>query len=91
VRAWRAGARRADYFFIYPNAMVNRYGPWLDASTVLPAPGRDGAPACTVQTTWWLDARRAGGADGVAASLAASDQARSRRRAAAGDLRTLNT
>jgi hypothetical protein len=65
--------------------MVNRYGPWLDASTVLPAPGRDGAPACTVQTTWWLDARRAGGADGVAASLAASDQARPRRRAAAGD------
>ena len=71
-----SGARRADYFFVYPNTMVNRYGPWLDVSAAWPAPARGGAPVCTVQTTWWLDARLAGDAGYVAAGLAASNQAR---------------
>ena len=33
--AQRVGAH-ADYAWIYPNFMINRYGPWMDTNTVLP-------------------------------------------------------
>ncbi|KAI8466918.1 MAG: hypothetical protein J3K34DRAFT_460648 [Monoraphidium minutum] len=49
------GGRPAGYFFLYPNAMVNRYGPWMDANVVLPAPG-GGAGRCSVRFDWWLEA-----------------------------------
>ena len=27
---------RADYAWVYPNFMINRYGPWMDTNTVIP-------------------------------------------------------
>ena len=85
-RAGCAGGRDAQYFFIYPNIMVNRYGPWLDVSVANPGwtqgsspcqgldPG-SGAQRCTVTTTWFLDACHARDAAFVEAGLAASEQA----------------
>lgn len=81
-----AGGRDARYFFIYPNTMVNRYGPWLDVSVAYPgwaqgprpSQGSDpgpGAQRCTVTTSWFLDAGRARDATFVEAGLAASEQA----------------
>ena len=29
----------ALYAFVYPNLMINRYGPWMDTNVVLPGPG----------------------------------------------------
>ena len=80
------GGRDARYFFIYPNTMVNRYGPWLDVSVAhpgwaqgpRPSQGSDpgpGAQRCTVTTSWFLDAGRARDAAFVEAGLAASEQA----------------
>lgn len=81
-----AGGRDARYFFLYPNTMVNRYGPWLDVSVVHPGwaqgprpiqvtnPGSS-AQRCTVTTSWFLDAGRARDAAFVEAGLAASEQA----------------
>lgn len=81
-----SGGRAAAYFFIYPNAMVNRYGPWLDVSVVEPAASApsigasDHMPHCRVTSDWWLDSRSAGDAAFVEASLTASEQARPARR-----------
>ena len=42
----------ALYAWIYPNTMINRYGPVLDVNRVLPvAPNR-----CVVHFDWWFDA-----------------------------------
>ncbi len=32
----RRVGQHADYAWIYPNFMVNRYGPWMDTNTVIP-------------------------------------------------------
>jgi choline monooxygenase len=32
----RRVGQQADYTWIYPNFMLNRYGPWLDTNTVIP-------------------------------------------------------
>jgi len=32
----RLGASAAAYAFLYPNFMINRYGPWMDTNTVIP-------------------------------------------------------
>jgi len=58
----------AVYAFLYPNFMVNRYGPWLDTNLVLPlAPGRT-----RVVLDYWVEAERAGDEPFLRASLAAS-------------------
>ena len=37
----RLGDAPATYAFLYPNTMLNRYGPWLDTNVVVPlAPDR---------------------------------------------------
>ena len=39
------GAEDAAYAFLYPNIMLNRYGPWLDLNIVEPT----GPESCQVQ------------------------------------------
>ena len=46
-----AGDRQAAYAFVYPNLMVNRYGPWMDTNIVTPT----GPESCTVRFDWWLE------------------------------------
>ena len=38
------GGERATYAFIYPNFMLNRYGPWMDTNVVVPV----GTKECSV-------------------------------------------
>ena len=37
----------ALYAFVYPNLMINRYGPWMDTNVVLPGPDRTSAWFCS--------------------------------------------
>ena len=46
-----AGDRQAAYAFLYPNLMINRYGPWMDTNIVMP----EGPERCTVRFDWWLE------------------------------------
>ncbi|XP_028052848.1 choline monooxygenase, chloroplastic [Camellia sinensis] len=43
---------KALYAFIYPNFMINRYGPWMDTNLVLPI----GSRKCQVIFDYFLDA-----------------------------------
>ncbi|KAE9609881.1 hypothetical protein Lal_00006453 [Lupinus albus] len=43
--------RKAIYAFIYPNFMINRYGPWMDTNLVLPL----GPNKCQVVFDYYLD------------------------------------
>ncbi|MQL94484.1 hypothetical protein Taro_027144 [Colocasia esculenta] len=43
---------KALYAFVYPNFMINRYGPWMDTNLVLPL----GASKCEVVFDYFLDA-----------------------------------
>ena len=67
------GARRlgesATYAFVYPNFMINRYGPWLDTNWVVPT----GPNTCEVTFEYYLERHLADDAAFVAESLAASD------------------
>ncbi|CAL5219950.1 g1882 [Coccomyxa viridis] len=47
----RLGDREAAYAFLYPNLMVNRYGPWMDTNIVTPT----GPESCIVRFDWWLE------------------------------------
>ncbi|CAL8467964.1 g7502 [Coccomyxa elongata] len=66
----RLGERKAAYAFVYPNLMINRYGPWMDINVVLP----DGPNRCTVQFEYWLDKSLVHDTSLVDASLAGSDK-----------------
>ena len=58
----------ADYAWIYPNFMINRYGPWLDTNAVFPiSPGR-----CLVVFDYFHEGPPEAGF--LDRSLAASDQ-----------------
>ena len=46
-----AGDREAAYAFLYPNLMVNRYGPWMDTNIVT----LTGPESCIVRFDWWLE------------------------------------
>ncbi|KAL5549818.1 hypothetical protein UlMin_005049 [Ulmus minor] len=46
----RVGSK-AFYAFVYPNFMINRYGPWMDTNLVLPL----GADKCQVVFDWFLE------------------------------------
>ena len=61
--------RGAGYAFLYPNFMVNRYGPWMDTNTVLPR----GVDACDVVFDWFVEPELAQDAAYLEESLAASD------------------
>lgn len=45
-----AGGQSAAYAFVYPNLMLNRYGPWLDLNVVEPT----GPQTCTVRFEYFL-------------------------------------
>jgi len=59
----------AMYAFVYPNFMVNRYGPWLDTNWVTPT----GPDSCVVVFDYYLEPELANDAKFIAESLAASD------------------
>lgn len=40
--------------FVFPNLMINRYGPWMDTNVVHPT----GPDSCTVRFDWWLEPQR---------------------------------
>lgn len=46
------GSRAAAYAFLYPNIMLNRYGPWLDMNIVEPT----GPESCQVQFEYFHEA-----------------------------------
>ncbi|PSC73423.1 choline isoform B [Micractinium conductrix] len=64
-----AGGRPPAYIFVYPNLMLNRYGPWLDVNTVVPL----GPERCKVLFDYYLEPALADDAAYIDASLAASD------------------
>lgn len=65
----RLGAKSL-YAFIYPNFMVNRYGPWMDTNLVLPL----GPRRCKVIFDYFLDASLKDDEAFVAESLKDSEQ-----------------
>mmetsp|Transcript_58579 Transcript_58579/g.186753 ORF Transcript_58579/g.186753 Transcript_58579/m.186753 type:complete len:222 (+) Transcript_58579:97-762(+) len=64
------GGRPAAYSFVFPNLMINRYGPWMDTNVVVPT----GVDTCVVRFDYWLDPARAGDTLYIEESLRASDQ-----------------
>jgi hypothetical protein len=46
---------------VFPNLMINRYGPWMDTNVVQPT----SPTSCTVRFDWWLEPRLAGDSDTV--------------------------
>ena len=65
-----AGSRAAAYAFLYPNIMLNRYGPWLDINIVEPT----GTQSCQVRFEYYLEQSASLDAAVVEASLASSHE-----------------
>ena len=68
----RLGDGGASYVFLYPNFMINRYGPWMDTNLVVPT----GPETCVVVFEYWLETERLRGRGAerfVAESLKASE------------------
>ncbi|ACO70191.1 chloroplast envelope protein translocase family, partial [Micromonas commoda] len=64
----------ALYAFVYPNLMINRYGPWMDVNVVLPT----GPNECMVLFDYFIRADATGATDAfVNESLRASDAVQS--------------
>ncbi|PSS36381.1 Choline monooxygenase [Actinidia chinensis var. chinensis] len=61
---------KALYAFIYPNFMVNRYGPWMDTNLVLPL----GSRKCQVIFDYFLDASLKDDDDFIQKSLEDSER-----------------
>lgn len=64
-----AGNQSAAYAFVYPNLMLNRYGPWLDINLVEPT----GPQTCTVRFEYFLDRGFSADEGYAQESLAASE------------------
>ena len=64
-----AGNESAAYAFVYPNLMLNRYGPWLDINLVEPT----GPQSCQVRFEYFLHRNFSPDDSYVQESLAASD------------------
>lgn len=62
----------AAYAFLYPNVMLNRYGPWLDTNTVVPHATDPGK--CSVRFDYFVEKDLAGEEKYIADSMAASEQ-----------------
>ncbi|XP_060172102.1 choline monooxygenase, chloroplastic isoform X1 [Lycium barbarum] len=60
---------KALYAFVYPNFMINRYGPWMDTNLVLP----QGPRKCLVIFDYFLDASLKGDESFIAQSLQDSE------------------
>jgi choline monooxygenase len=60
----------AVYAYVYPNLMINRYGPIMDTNWVAPL----GPDRCLTVFDYWFDAAVAGNTAFVEQSLAASEQ-----------------
>ncbi|XP_057786327.1 choline monooxygenase, chloroplastic [Salvia miltiorrhiza] len=61
---------KAFYAFVYPNFMINRYGPWMDTNLVLPM----GPRKCQVIFDYFLEASLVGDSDFIGASLQDSER-----------------
>ena len=48
----RVGGGRSHYAYVFPNLMLNRYGPWLDTNAVRPT----GNNTCDVVYDYYLEA-----------------------------------
>lgn len=62
--------RKAIYAFIYPNFMINRYGPWMDTNLVLPL----GHNKCQVVFDYYLEPSLQGDRDFIEKSLQDSEK-----------------
>lgn len=62
--------RKAIYAFIYPNFMINRYGPWMDTNLVLPL----GPNKCQVVFDYYLEPSLQGDRDFIEKSLQDSEK-----------------
>ncbi|KAJ8568082.1 hypothetical protein K7X08_020804 [Anisodus acutangulus] len=60
---------KALYAFVYPNFMINRYGPWMDTNLVLP----QGPRKCLVIFDYFLDPSLKGDESFIAQSLEDSE------------------
>ncbi|KAK4483759.1 hypothetical protein RD792_010961 [Penstemon davidsonii] len=58
------------YAFVYPNFMINRYGPWMDTNLVLPL----GPRKCEVIFDYFLDASLTGDSTFIEKSLEESER-----------------
>ncbi|KAL8483783.1 hypothetical protein ACS0TY_026463 [Phlomoides rotata] len=56
---------KSFYAFVYPNFMINRYGPWMDTNLVLPL----GPRKCQVMFDYFVDASLQGDRDFIDKSL----------------------
>lgn len=61
---------KALYAFVYPNFMINRYGPWMDTNLVLPL----GPDQCQVIFDYFLDASLKDDKDFIEKSLEDSEK-----------------
>lgn len=69
--AGRAGGQSGAVFaFMYPNFMVNRYGPWVDTNLVVPLDEK----SCLVTFNWFISADKAGERQYIEAGLKASEE-----------------
>ncbi|PRP89000.1 hypothetical protein PROFUN_02278 [Planoprotostelium fungivorum] len=59
---------RAQYIYLYPNLMINRYGDWMDINIVTPT----GVDSCVVKMEYYLRSEKKGEAEWIEKSLAAS-------------------
>lgn len=62
--------RGAGYAYLWPNLMINRYGPWMDTNTVLPR----GVDQCDVVFDYFLEPHLANDDEYVQNCLQASDR-----------------
>ncbi|KAG5594180.1 hypothetical protein H5410_035412 [Solanum commersonii] len=65
----RLGSKPGLYAFVYPNFMINRYGPWMDTNLVLP----QGPRKCLVIFDYFLDSSHKGDESFIAQSLEDSE------------------
>ncbi|KAM1328998.1 hypothetical protein ACFX2F_013206 [Malus domestica] len=61
---------KALYAFVYPNFMINRYGPWMDTNLVLPL----GPRKCQVRFDYFIEASLKDDRDFIERSLKDSER-----------------
>jgi hypothetical protein len=62
----------AVFAFVYPNLMINAYGPWVDTNLVMPL----SVDSCCVQFDWYVMRNRANDQQFIEDSIAASHEVR---------------
>jgi choline monooxygenase len=61
---------RADYVYVYPNLMINRYGDWMDTNLVIPL----NSSQCVVRMDYYLEQNKVEQKEWIEESLVQSDQ-----------------